>query len=159
MMELANKKNVKVISLSIAAIFILGLFALGLTQSGLGGTSSGNLIMESAIGTVDYQDLIKNAPGTMEVQNSMNSAVETAQKEFAEKSKNMNDSDKQKLMKQYQEELSAKDKELLAPITKKVDAAIIAVGKKKGLAVVVDKSAVVYGGLDVTADVNAELKK
>ena len=159
MMELANKKNVKVISLSIAAIFILGLFALGLTQSGLGGTSSGNLIMESAIGTVDYQDLIKNAPGTMEVQNSMNSAVETAQKEFAEKSKNMNDSDKQKLMKQYQEELSAKDKELLAPINKKVDEAIVAVGKKKGLAVVVDKGAVVYGGLDVTADVNAELKK
>ena len=158
-MELANKKNVKVISLSIAAIFILGLFALGLTQSGLGGTSSGNLIMESAIGTVDYQDLIKNAPGTREVQNSMNSAVETAQKEFAEKSKDMNDSDKQKLMKQYQEELSAKDKELLAPITKKVDAAIIAVGKKKGLAVIVDKGAVVYGGLDVTADVNAELKK
>ena len=159
MMELANKKNVKVISLSIAAIFILGLFALGLTQSGMGGSTSSDLIMESAIGKVDYQDVMKNAPGTMELQNSMNSAVETAQKEFAEKSKDMNDSDKQKLMKQYQEELSAKDKELLEPINKKVDAAIIAVGKKKGLAVVVDKGAVVYGGLDVTADVNAELKK
>jgi len=159
MMELANKKNVKVISLGVAAIFILGLFALGVTQSGIGGSSSSDLIMESAIGKVDYQDVMKNAPGTMEVQSSMNSAVETAQKEFTEKSKDMNDSDKQKLMKQYQEELSAKDKELLEPITKKVDAAIVAVGKKKGLAVVVDKSAVVYGGLDVTADVNTELKK
>ena len=159
MMELANKKNVKVISLGVAAIFILGLFALGVTQSGIGGSSSSDLIMESAIGKVDYQDVMKNAPGTMEVQSSMNSAVETAQKEFTEKSKDMNDSDKQKLMKQYQEELSAKDKELLAPINKKVDAAIIAVGKKKGLAVVVDKGAVVYGGLDVTVDVNAELKK
>ena len=65
MMELANKKNVKVISLGVAAIFILGLFALGVTQSGIGGSSSSDLIMESAIGKVDYQDVMKNAPGTM----------------------------------------------------------------------------------------------
>ncbi|MDD4321642.1 MAG: OmpH family outer membrane protein [Acidaminococcaceae bacterium] len=158
MMELANKKNVKVISLSIAAIFILGMFALGLTQSGIGGSSS-NAVMESAIGTVNYQELIQNAPGIGELQNSMNSAVKTAQTEFAEKSKGMNDSDKQKLMKQYQEQLSTKKKELLEPIKKKGDAAIFAVGRKKGLAVVVDKSVVVYGGLDVNSDVNTELKK
>jgi len=158
MMELANKKNVKVISLSIAAIFILGMFALGLTQSGLGGNAS-NAVMESAIGTVNYEELIKTAPGISELQKSMDSAVKTAQTEFAEKSKDMNDGDKQKLMQQYQEQLSSKEKELLEPIKKKVDDAILAVGKKKGLVVVVDKSVVVYGGLDVNADVNAQLKK
>lgn len=158
MMELANKKNVKVISLSIAAIFILGMFALGLTQSGLGG-NAGNAVMESAIGTVNYEELIKTAPGISELQKSMDSEVKTAQTEFAEKSKDMNDGDKQKLMQQYQEQLSSKEKELLEPIKKKVDDAILAVGKKKGLAVVVDKSVVVYGGLDVNADVNAQLKK
>ena len=158
MMELANKKNVKVIYLSIAAIFILGMFALGLTQSGLGG-NAGNAVMESAIGTVNYEELIKTAPGISELQKSMDSEVKTAQTEFAEKSKDMNDGDKQKLMQQYQEQLSSKEKELLEPIKKKVDDAILAVGKKKGLAVVVDKSVVVYGGLDVNADVNAQLKK
>lgn len=35
MMELANKKNVKVISLVIAAVFIAGLFVLGYSESGL----------------------------------------------------------------------------------------------------------------------------
>ena len=34
MMELANKKNVKVVSLTIAAVFIVGLFVMGLQQSG-----------------------------------------------------------------------------------------------------------------------------
>lgn len=158
MMELANKKNVKVISLSIAAIFILGMFALGLTQSGLGGNSA-NAVMDSAIGMVNYEELVKTSPGIKELQNSMDSAVKTAQTEFAEKSKDMNDADKQKLMKQYQDQLSNKEKELLEPIKKQVDEAILAVGKKKGLAVVVDKSVVIYGGLDVNADVNAQLKK
>lgn len=35
----------------------------------------------------------------------------------------------------------------------------MAVGKTKGLTVVVNQGAVVYGGLDVTADVTAQLKK
>lgn len=158
MMELANKKNVKVVSLTIAAIFILGMFALGITQSGIG-VGSSNAVMESAIGTVDYQELVRTAPGISELQNSMNSAVKTAQTEFAEKSKGMSDSDKQKLMKQYQEQLSTKEKELLDPIKTKVDKAILTVGKRKGLAVVVDKNVVVYGGVNVDADVSAELKK
>ena len=42
---------------------------------------------------------------------------------------------------------------------KKVDDAIVAVGKTKGLTVIVNEGAVVYGGVDVTADVQAELQK
>lgn len=156
MMELANKKNVKVISLIIAAIFVIGMFALSLTQSGL---DDANAETSSAIGLVDRQQIMQTMPGLSEVQNSMRSAIETSQKEFDEKSANMTDSEKQKLMGEYQEKLGAKEKELVEPLNKKLDDAISAVGKKKGLSVVVDKGVIVYGGTDVTSEVSAELKK
>ena len=40
MQHLRNPKNVKLVSLFVAAIFVLGCFALTLTQSGFGGTAS-----------------------------------------------------------------------------------------------------------------------
>ena len=71
----------------------------------------------------------------------------------------MSDADKQKLQQETQEKLQAKEKELVEPLKKKADDAILAVGKTKGLTVIVNEGAVVYGGVDVTADVQAELKK
>lgn len=71
----------------------------------------------------------------------------------------MSDADKQKLAAEYQKKLEDKQKELIEPVKKEVDDAIVAVGKTKGLTVVVNQGAVVYGGLDVTADVTAQLKK
>lgn len=158
MMELASKKNVKVISLAIGAVFVVSMFIVGVSQSGLGRESAGSPL-DSAIGKVTYNDVMKDVPGIIEAQSSMRQEVEAVKKEFDEKSKNMNDEEKQKLYNQYQEKLQLKEKDLLEPLKKKVDEAVVAVGKKKGLMVVVDKSAVAYGGLDVTADVVAELKK
>ena len=39
------------------------------------------------------------------------------------------------------------------PVLKKIEAAIKKVADKKGLSVVVEKSTVVYGGVDITDDV------
>ena len=71
----------------------------------------------------------------------------------------MSDADKQKLTQEYQKKLQDKQKEVLEPVKKEVDDAIVAVGKTKGLTVVVNQGAVVYGGVDVTTDVQAQLKK
>ena len=62
MMELASKKNVKVISLIIAAIFMFSFFIIGFDQGSLsqiGNTDSDPL--NSAIGTVNYDELMKKA--------------------------------------------------------------------------------------------------
>jgi len=158
MMELANKKNVKVISLAVGAIFVVSMFIVGVGQSGLGREQAGSPL-DSAIGKVTYNDVMKDVPGIVEAQSTMRQEIENSQKEFEEKSKNMNEEEKQKLYSQYQEKLQLKEKDLIEPLKQKVDKAVLAVGKKKGLMVVVDKSAVAYGGLDVTADVTAELKK
>ncbi len=158
MMELANKKNVKVISLVIAAVFIVGLFILGYSQSGLERSVAGNP-SESAIGKVNFNDLVQVAPGLSDARKTLQEAATADQKEFEEKSKGMKDADKAKLQSDYRQKLQDKQEELIKPITEKINKAIAAVGKTKGLAVVVDKNTVVYGGLDITQDVAKELQK
>lgn len=157
MQQLRNPKNVKLVSLFVAAIFVLGCFALSLTQSGFGRVASA-ASSESAIGVVNYQMLVAQSPDMDGVRNAMKTEIETAQKDFAEKSKTMNDQEKQRYYTQTQERLENKQKELMDPVLKKIEENIQKIAKKKGLSVVVEKSTVVFGGVDITDEVAKALQ-
>ena len=86
MQKLRDPKNVKMISLFVAAIFVLGCFALTLTQSGVNSVASA-ASSESAIGVVNYQMLLSQVPDLQNVQTSMKQEIDNAQKDFDEKSK------------------------------------------------------------------------
>lgn len=157
MQQLRNPKNVKLVSLFVAAIFVLGCFALSLTQSGFGRVASA-ASSESAIGVVNYQMLVAQSPDMANVRTTMQAEIETAQKDFEEKSKSMNDQEKQRYYTQTQERLENKQKELMDPVLKKIEENIQKVAKKKGLSVVVEKSTVVFGGVDITDEVAKALQ-
>lgn len=157
MQKLRDPKNVKMISLFVAAIFVLGCFALTLTQSGVNSVASA-ASSESAIGVVNYQMLLSQVPDLQNVQTSMKQEIDNAQNDFDEKSKTMNDTEKQRYYQQLQERLSNKEKELMDPVLKKIETTIKKVADKKGLSVVVDKNTVVYGGLDITDEVSKALQ-
>ena len=152
MQKLRNPKNVKLISLFVAAIFVLGCFALSVTQSGFGKVASA-ASSESAIGVVNYQMLVAQSPDLASVNEAMNKEIKAAQDEFNEKSKTMNEAEKRRYYTQTQERLANKQKELMDPVLKKIEAAIKKVADKKGLSVVVEKSTVVFGGVDITDEV------
>ena len=152
MQQLRNPKNVKLVSLFVAAIFVLGCFALSLTQSGFG-SSAAAASSESAIGVVNYQMLIAQSPDLEKVRTTMQKEVEAAQKDFDEKSKSMNETEKKSYYTQVQERLANKEKELMDPVLKSVEASIKKIADRKGLAVVVDKSTVIFGGVDITDEV------
>lgn len=158
MQHLRNPKNVKVVSLFIAAIFVLGCFALSLTQSGFG-RSAQAAASESAIGVVNYQMLVAQSPALKTVDEAMKVEIETAQKDFNEKSKNMNDAEKRRYYTQTQERLANKQKELMDPVLKSIEESIKKIADKKGLSVVVEKSTVVYGGVDITDEVAQAMQK
>lgn len=158
MQHLRNPKNVKVVSLFIAAIFVLGCFALSLTQSGFG-RSAQAAASESAIGVVNYQMLVAQAPELKTVDATMKTEIEAAQKDFNEKSKNMNEAEKRRFYTQTQERLANKQKELMDPVIKSIEATIKKIADKKGLSVVVEKSTVVYGGVDITDEVAMAMQK
>ena len=71
----------------------------------------------------------------------------------------MSDQEKQDYYRQCQQRLQQKQAELLDPIVKSVDDAIKQVADAKGLGVVIEKAAVVYGGQDITQDVIKKLGK
>ena len=158
MQHLRNPKNVKLVSLFVAAIFVLGCFALTLTQSGFGGAASA-AAKESAIGVVNYQMLVSQSPELANVRTAMQNEIATAQKDFDEKSKTMSDAEKQRYYKQLQERIGNKERELMDPVLKNIELQIQKIADKKGLSVVVHKDTVVFGGVDITDDVVRAMQK
>lgn len=158
MQFLRNPKNVKLVSLFIAAVFVIGCFALSVTQSGFGRIAQA-ATSESAIGIVNYQLLVRQSPEVAKMEEAMKAFVEETQKDFNEKSAGMTDAEKQRYYQQCQERIQNKDKELTEPILNSVNAQIKAVADKKGLKVVVHKDAVVFGGVDITDEVAKAMQK
>ena len=107
----------------------------------------------SNVGVVNYQQLMTQHPDMAKVQEAMKAEAEQAQKDFDAKAVNMKENEKQEYFGQLQQRLNLKQQELLGALNDKVSAAIKVVADAKGLAVVLDKGAVVYGGQDITDDV------
>ncbi len=150
-----EKKQVKIISVLIALVFIGSVVALALTQSG--GIASA--ASSSSVGVVDRDEIMTQHPQSASFDEQMRTAISEVQKDFEEKSAGMNDQEKQDYYRQCQQRLQQKQAELLDPIVKSVDEAIKQTAEAKGLSVVIEKAVVVYGGQDITQDVIKKLGK
>lgn len=153
MEKLRNPKNVKTISLIVAAIFVIGCFTIALSAGGFTGSVASAAASDSAIGVVNYQVLVSQSPKLNNVREAMQKEIQNTRTEFDEKSKGMNDAEKDRYYKQLQERLGNKEKELMDPLINEINETIKKIAEKKGLKVVVDKSSVIYGGADITDEV------
>lgn len=151
-----EKKQIKLISIGIALVFVFSVVALAVSQSSLGIASAAG--SSSNVGVINHQMIVSQHPEMAAAEETMQKEVKAASDEFKEKSANMNDKDKQEYYQQTQQRLANKQKELLQPIFNKIDEAIKSVAEAKGLSVVLDKSSVVYGGQDITNDVIQKMK-
>lgn len=120
--------------------------------------ASGAVTVEAApvasrIGVVDYLYLINNHPDTPKANEALKAQQEAVKKEFADKSAELSDADKQNLDRQLSQRVEQKRQELLKPITDSINAAMKAVAEAKGLETVLFKNTVALGGQDITADV------
>jgi outer membrane protein len=111
----------------------------------------------AAVGVVNYQQLIQQHPDTPQAQAAYEAAVKQAQDDFTAKSANMNDTEKKAYFQQLQQGIQQKQQDLVNAIRDKINAVIKIVADAKGLTVVVDKTAVVYGGVDITDDVQKKI--
>jgi outer membrane protein len=68
------------------------------------------------------------------------------------------DAERQQIFKDLQKALLDKRKELLDPVVDQTRNVIADVARKKGLALVIDRGNLIYGGTDITADVTSALK-
>jgi outer membrane protein len=79
---------------------------------------------------------------------------QTAQKLRGAKS----ESDRAAVLKDYQKQLEDKQNTTLKPLVDKTKNAMADVAHKRNLVLVIDRSNIIYGGTDITADVTAALK-
>ena len=70
-----------------------------------------------------------------------------------------NDEQKAQYAQQCRDRLSQKYSELLESMMTSIENVVKKIADKKGLSIVIDKAAVIYGGQDITAEVIAELGK
>ena len=151
-----EKRQIKMITLSIVAFFIVSIVGIAMSQNEQ--LQVAGAAPASSVGVVEYQVLMAQHPDMATAQAEFQAAAEEAQKNFEEKSVGMNDKEKQDYFVQLQQNLGIKEQSLIDPIRKKVEDAIKAVADKKGLSVVVDKNQVVYGGQDITQEVVKNFK-
>ena len=149
-----QKKQVKIISVLIALVFIGSVVALALTQSGSGIASAAS----SNVGVVDYRQIAQQHPQLQSANAEMQKAVQDAQKEFEEKSANMSDADKQALAEKLSKQLAEFEQKKMAPVQKKINKTILDVAKANNIDSVVNMNAMVAGGKDLTDEVIKALK-
>jgi outer membrane protein len=65
------------------------------------------------------------------------------------------DADRQQLSMQFQQQLNDKQREIVGPLFQRAQLAIAAVSSTRNLSIIVDKRIVIYGGQDITKDVEA----
>ena len=141
MSEMGKKKNVKIFSAVIAAIFVLSVAGIAVMQMG----NPVSAAPSSNIGVVDMSKVIP--PDNQDVANAqkeMQQASEDAKKKFDEQSQGMTDEQKSQLYQQIQEEMTKKQEDIYKGVKDKVDEAVGSVASTKGLSLVVDKRAVLY---------------
>ncbi|HKU81667.1 MAG TPA: OmpH family outer membrane protein [Candidatus Tumulicola sp.] len=113
----------------------------------------------SEIGFVD-QTVLDSVPKVKAANDQMNSFASTQRALFAPKlAQAKTAADKQQVYQQFNKSLSDKQNQLLKPLVDQTKSATADVAAKKKLLLVLDRADVIYGGTDITADVQNELSK
>jgi outer membrane protein len=113
----------------------------------------------SEIGFVD-QSILDGLPKVKAANDEMNQFASTERAIFAPKiAQAKTDAEKQQIYQQFNGLLSDKQEQLLKPLVDQTKAATADVARKKNVLLVVDRADVIYGGTDITADVQNELTK
>lgn len=112
----------------------------------------------STVGYVDQQQL-DAVPKIRSATDDFAKFKADQDRQAAQKLKNAkNDGDRNAILKDYQKTLGDRQTQTLKPIADQTRSAMASVAKKRGLVLVVDRSNVIYGGTDITADVTSQLK-
>ena len=141
---IVSKKLVFIVSLAVLAVVMV----------------AGCSMAEEKIGVIDSQKIVFQHPKLESVTQQLKVISQTKENEM--KAAVDKETDQNKKMEIYQtkrRELATEEQRLMEPLFKESQIAVRTVAKVKGITVVIEKSAVYFGGIDITDDVIQELKK
>jgi outer membrane protein len=131
---------------------VLSVFSLAI--------ASGVALAAEKIGVIEPQTVLSQHPKMAQVRKQIQEVLQKKQEEAkAAIAKEKDDKKKAEIYQTKQNEAAVEEQKLMAPLLKDVDLAIHTVAKAKGLTLVIDVAQALMGGVDITHDVIAELKK
>jgi outer membrane protein len=137
----------KMILLSVLSAFILAMAA-------------GAALAGDKIGVIEPQTVLSQHPKMPQVKKQIQAMLQKKQEEAKAAIEKETDNEKKaEIYQTKKNEAAAEEQKLMAPILKDMDQAIRNVAKAKGLTVVIDVAQALMGGVDITNDVIAELKR
>lgn len=147
------KKISGMISLMAAALLVFGLLTPAPALAGKAKSQP-----EQSVGYVNRQQVFAGYPGIQDLMKQIQTMRNEAQKDYDARSKDLPDAERQALNDTIAREEAQKEDALMKPVGDKIGASIKAVAEEKGLTAVIDAASIVYGGIDITADVIAKVK-
>ncbi|GAB6099467.1 hypothetical protein JCM16358_13460 [Halanaerocella petrolearia] len=110
------------------------------------------------IGYVDMQKLFNNHPQKVASEGKLQGEAKKLQQELEQEAKDLSKEERQKLLQNYQKQLDKLERDLVGQVMQDINEKISQVAQEKGITIVVDKSAVLTGGYNLTDEVLAEVK-
>ena len=105
------------------------------------------------IAFVDMQRALDAHPRKAASERALQEFFTAKQREFAERSKNMSAEQRQSLDRELQQQILQKRQELLGGLDKEIRVAVEGVARAQGVSIVLERSVVLFGGLDLTDQV------
>ena len=119
---------------------------------------SSALAASADIGYVQLNAVFGACPELPDIQKELAALRDKLQQQFETQGADMEEAERAALQQKLSQQLSQRDEELMVPVREKVRKAVADVAKEKGIKTVVEAGAVLFGGVDLTADVVAKVK-
>ena len=145
-------KTIPTLWLGAAAVVALLILA------GLVTWQSGPVLGQSfTLGYVDMQRALDNHPRKASSERALQEFLQAKKREFDQRAKSLGPVQRQELDRQLQQEFVQKREELLSGLDKDIRQAVEKIGRDRGVSIVLDRTVVLYGGVDLTDAVIAQL--
>lgn len=121
---------------------------------------AGTAFAAEVIGCIEPQKIMFQHPKFEQVQKQVKDVLDKKQRELkAAIDQEPNEQKKSEIFNKMRQEAANEERKLMEPLFRDINLAIRTVANTKNITVVLDKSAIFYGGINITDDVIRELKK
>ncbi|MGP1471506.1 MAG: OmpH family outer membrane protein [Schwartzia sp. (in: firmicutes)] len=136
----------------LAAAFAFGALFCAMPSSASAAPAS------TDIGYVQLNAVFGACPEIAKIQRELSALRDKLQQQFDSQGAEMEEAERAELQQKLTQQLAQRDEELMIPVREKVRKAVEATAKEKGIQTVIEAGAVLFGGVDLTADVVAKVK-
>lgn len=139
-------------------IFLAAAFAFGTLFCAMPSSASAAPAASAEIGYVQLNAVFSACPELAKIQRELATLRDRLQQQFDTQGAEMEEAERAELQQKLTQQLAQRDEELMIPVREKVRKAVEATAKEKGIQTVIEAGAVLFGGVDLTADVVAKVK-